>query len=273
MGAVPWGMVLELIERFPDGASLEEIHLGLNPKVPRRTLQRWLALLVKGGKVIGIGKARSRRYKIEPIPALKSGQSPSSIPLSEEGEKVLRAVSQPLQARRPVSYRREFLEEYRPNETHYLPETLRRKLFQMGTSAEGKYPAGTHAKQIFNRLLIDLSWNSSRLEGNTYSLLETERLLQEGKAAEGKGLKETQMILNHKAAIEFLILSADRIGINRYTILNLHTLLSDNLMSDSAACGRLRSIPVAIGKSVYLPSEHAEVLFVFAGDTRLVGTL
>ena len=53
------------------------------------------------------------------------------------------------------------------------------------------------------RILIDLSWNSSRLEGNTYSLLETERLLELSEAAKGKDLRETQMIVNHKAAIEF----------------------------------------------------------------------
>jgi hypothetical protein len=109
-------------------------------------------------------------------------------------------------------------------------------------------------------LLIDLSWNSSRLEGNTYSLLETERLLDLGKAAVGKDLKETQMILNHKTAIEFLINSADDVGVNRHTILNLHTLLSDNLMPDSAACGRLRTFSVGISKSTYLPTAIPQMI-------------
>ena len=53
-----------------------------------------------------------------------------------------------------------------------------------------------YARQIFHRLLIDLSWNSSRLEGNTYSLLETERLLEFGVEAEGKDAKEAQMIFS-----------------------------------------------------------------------------
>lgn len=77
-------------------------------------------------------------------------------------------------------------------------------------------PAGTHARRIFNRLLIDLSWNSSRLEGNTYSLLETERLLSLGEEAPSKNAIETQMILNHKAAIELLVEQAEEIGFNRY---------------------------------------------------------
>jgi Fic family protein len=61
------------------------------------------------------------------------------------------------------------------------------------------------------------------------------------------------MLLNHKAAIEILVEQADEIGFNRYTILNLHALLSDNLLPDSQACGRLRTIPVGITKTVYHP--------------------
>lgn len=71
-------------------------------------------------------------------------------------------------------------------------------------------------------------------------MLETERLLEFSEAAEGKDLKETQMILNHKAAIEFLVDSAKEIDINNQMILNLHALLSDNLLADpntSGVCG------------------------------------
>jgi Fic family protein len=116
-------------------------------------------------------------------------------------------------------------------------------------------PAGTYARQLANRLLIDLSWNSSRLEGNTYSLLETERLISAGEVATGKNALEAQMILNHKGAIEFLIDSADEIGFNRYTLLNLHALLCDNLLDDPTASGRLRTIPVGIGHTTFLPLE------------------
>jgi hypothetical protein len=70
-------------------------------------------------------------------------------------------------------------------------------------------PAGTYAKQILNRLLIDLAWNSSRLEGNTYSLLDTKRLIELGVEVEGRAHLEAQMILNHKDAIEFLVGTAD----------------------------------------------------------------
>jgi Fic/DOC family len=251
--------LLELISRFPDGASLEEILVGVSPPIARRTLQRHLLGLVADGLVTPVGKARARRYRIAKAP--KGKPSLGRIPLSSKGKKIQSKILQPIQMRKPIGYHREFLEDYRPNDTFYLTLALRKKLAKIGGSGDGNYPAGTsYAKQIFHRLLIDLSWNSSRLEGNTYSLLETQRLLELGKAAEGKNLKETQMIINHKAAIEFLIQSAGEIGVNRFTILNLHTLLSENLLSDPAACGRLRSFPVGIEKSTYLPIAIPQVI-------------
>jgi Fic family protein len=60
------------------------------------------------------------------------------------------------------------------------------------------------------------------LEGNTYSLLDTKRLIEFGQEAQGRDRLEAQMIVNHQEAIEFLVGSADEIGFNRYTILNLH---------------------------------------------------
>ena len=74
-----------------------------------------------------------------------------------------------------------------------------------------------------------------------------------GESAEGKDARDAQMILNHKAAIELLVEQAEEIGFNRYTLLNLHALLSDNLLSDPQAGGRLRTIPVAIAGTVYQP--------------------
>lgn len=258
---IPWDILVEIIDRFPEGASLEEISLGLNPAVPRRTLQRWLSTLVKEGRLLGPGRTRARKYKVPQTPHKQLSKAPPSlIPLTKEAVYLASEVSQPIEARCPVPYKREFLESYEPNKTYYLSESFRKKLFEMGFAGNGQYPAGTYARRIFHRLLIDLSWNSSRLEGNTYSLLETERLLEKGTSAKGKNLQETQMILNHKRAIEFLIQSAEQIGINRYTVLSLHTLLSENLMSDPAACGRLRSIPVGIGKSVYFPSSIPQVI-------------
>lgn len=157
--------------------------------------------------------------------------------------------------RRPVGYQPGFLDDYVPNVSSYLSKALRQKLAAMGRTMDEPLPAGTHLRKVLDRLLIDLSWNSSRLEGNTYSLLETHRLLSLGESADGRKAEETQMILNHKAAIELLAEPSDDIGFNRYTICSLHALLSDNLLPDPAAGGRLRDHAVSIGASVFHPLE------------------
>ena len=101
--------------------------------------------------------------------------------------------------------------------------------------------------------MIDLSWASSQLEGNTYSQLDTERLIEFGQAAEGKDAMETQMILNHKSAIEYLVMNIDQTDVSKETIISLHAFLSDGLMADPLMCGRIRNRAVDIGGSVYLP--------------------
>jgi hypothetical protein len=240
---------------FPEGASLNEIKLKLKLPLPIYTLQRRLAFMINEGQVFTEGKARALRYKLqstnEKVNEEQFVLKEQIISLSTSSEDIQRRISQPVQARIPVGYNRQFLDQYRPNVSSYLSESTCERLYKLGKT-DGERPAGTYARQIFNRLLIDLSWNSSRLEGNTYSLLETERLLNLSEIVDGKDLKEAQMILNHKEAIEFLVDSAIDIGINRFTIFNLHALLSNGLLGPEA-CGRLRSIAVGIGRSVYQP--------------------
>ena len=130
----------------------------------------------------------------------------------------------------------------------------------MGATKTGVEPAGTYAKQILSRLLIDLSWNSSRLEGNTYSLLDTRRLIEFGEEALDGNRMEAQMILNHKDAIEFLVSEADEIGFNRHTILNLHGILAQNLLADETAAGRLRRIGVGIQQFAFHPLEVPQII-------------
>lgn len=211
--------LLDVIARFPDGVAMEQIEAILDAPPNRRTLQRWLNDLIAREQAYRVGQGRSVKYRCA------------------------------------KGYNRAFLDSYRPNETYYLDQSLRKELHLQGQAVSRHEPAGTYARHLANRLLIDLSWNSSRLEGNTYSLLETERLISAGEIATGKNALEAQMILNHKGAIEFLIDSANEIGFNRYTLLNLHALLCDNLLEDPTASGRLRSIPVGIGHTTFLPLE------------------
>lgn len=216
------------------------------------------------------GAGRGARYRvpkrIDAAAHFTSGISQTRVqaevvpPLSEASAEIQEYVRRPVGARERVSYNRSFLDSYRPNETFYLSEQEREHLWETGRSDGAKQPAGTHAKNILNRLLVDLSWNSSRLEGNTYSLLETSRLLELNEEAEGKERREAQMILNHKDAIEFLVDAVEDAGFNRYTLLNLHALLANNLLANPAAVGRLRQISVEIGGSVFLPSGIPQLL-------------
>ena len=256
--------LLDVIARFPSGVGMGQIEANLAAPPNRRTLQRWLNELIAKEQVYreGLGRAvKYRRGKVVTATAHDTAKesviahAEIMIPLSPEAKAVETLVRQPLAMRQPVGYKRAFLDSYRPNETYYLDPSIREELLAQGLAVSSQEPAGTYARLLANRLLIDLSWNSSRLEGNTYSLLETERLISAGEAATGKNALEAQMILNHKGAIEFLIDASNDIGFNRYTLLNLHALLSDNLLDDPTASGRLRSIPVGIGQTTFLPLE------------------
>jgi hypothetical protein len=246
-----------------DGIGMEGLLHKLGPDVSRRTLQRRLADLIAQKVIETSGVGRSLRYRVAYRPVTGTMDSVDApdvavgqevyVPLSIEGADIKAHVRQPRQLRQPVGYKLEFLERYQPNHTWYLPEILRSQLHSLGRASVPEAAAGTFARDILNRLLIDLSWSSSRLEGNTYSRLDTERLIQFGQAAEGKDALETQMILNHKAAIEYLVLDPARATVSTETVIALHALLSDGLMTDPLSCGRLRNRAVEIGGSVYLP--------------------
>lgn len=254
--------LLEIIQRYPNGISIEELFHSMNGAIPKRTLQYKLSKLVKAKAVRIEGAARNSKYYINAVVPDNDepAQTKFKVPLTHEAEEVHKQITVPIQLRRHVSYQREFLDSYQPNQTFYLSPSIIEKLQKLGSNTESGRPAGTYARKIYQRLLIDLSWNSSRLEGNTYSLLETERLLATGEEAPGKNRVDTQMILNHKAAIEFIVDMAEEADINRYTILNIHGLLSHDLLMDPKACGRLRTIPVKIGKSVYHPVEVPQLI-------------
>ena len=253
----------EVLREHPEGRTASQIETALTTAPPRRTLQYRLKSLVDSKRLIMEGTARWARYRL-PRPISLAGQVVAGAPtvsarldilppLSRLGVEIREYVRQPLAGRHPVGYDRTFLDSYWPNETFYLSQAEREHLREVGRPVIADQPAGTYARQILNRLLIDLSWNSSRLEGNTYSLLDTTRLLEIGEEAEGKQRLEAQMILNHKEAIEFLVGDAGTIGFNRHTILNLHALLAENLFADSRAAGRLRNITVKIEGSIFQP--------------------
>lgn len=251
------------VRACPEGVTAQQIADALESAPPRRTLQYRLKSLVDDRRLIRAGEGRWTRYRVPGVAAGRAearAEGEAFLRLSAVGREIRAYVRKPLEARKPAGYNRTFLDSYRPNETFYLTPAERTHLREIGTPKVAPQPAGAYAKQILNRLLIDLSWNSSRLEGNTYSLLDTKRLIDFGEEAEGKQRLEAQMILNHRDAIEFLIGAADEIGFNRYTILNLHALLANNLLADPEAPGRLRRIGVGIEHSVFHPLEVPQLI-------------
>lgn len=265
-------LIEDVLKEHPDGVSRKFISEALGKDVPLKTMLDRLRYLVDHGRIKTEGQSRAVRYfptnavttaDIAPVEA-------ESILLSKQSMEIQQLISLPLTKRKVVGYNSKFLDSYRPNKTAYLTEKERAQLRKIGTVSMGNQPAGTYARRIMDRMIIDLSWSSSRLEGNTYSKLDTKTLLEFGKEAEGKDRAETQMILNHKDAIAFLIEAANEIEFNRYTLLNLHGLLSNNLLSNPRSEGRLRQIEVGITQSTFQPlavPQLIEEFFVQILDT------
>lgn len=268
-----------VISEHPDGVGIRDISNAYSRRHPgafgKRTLNRRVDELVRAGRVVAQGEGRARVYRINGHqdappegPAASIQTDPGEpqpaeegyVPVSAAGEEVRTLVRRPVMYREPVGYDRGFLEAYEPGATWYLPGDVRRRLHEMGVTPDPERPAGTFARDIFDRLLIDLAWASSRLEGNTYTRLDTQNLLQFGQRAEGKDAENAQMILNHKNAIEFIVENAEVIGFDRRTMTTLHSALSENLLGDPGDEGSLRQRPVQITGTRYTPVGIPQVI-------------
>jgi len=155
-----------------------------------------------------------------------------------------------------VTYRREFVEDYVPNVSSLLPAALANALMQEGRM-QGQQPAGTYARKVLEPLLIDLSWSSSHLEGNRYTLLATEELFKTGLQA---GDSDAVMLLNHKAAIEFLVDAVPEHGLSDALVRNLHAILMQDLLADTSSLGCIRHKLVNISATTYQPSQVPALL-------------
>jgi hypothetical protein len=186
------------------------------------TVKRQLESLVLSGEVIREGQARATRYRLaDHSPTVLNAESPVPAfagPVGSQASQELRAMlTRPLSMREMVTYQRAFVDDYVPNRSMLLPEARAAELAEQGR-LRGQQPAGTYARKVLEPLLIDLSWSSSRLEGNRYSLLDTEELFKSG--ATGRDV-DAVMLLNHKAAIEFLVDAVPEYGLTSALIRNL----------------------------------------------------
>jgi Fic family protein len=245
--------VLTLLQTQINPLSLGEILTRLGEDYSERTVRRWLQEFVQLGLVDKVGKKKSTVYRALPV------IQPDNILFSEASVESLAYIHQPLFNRSPKSYNADWLDKYQPNVTHYLSDQQREELKVYGQRDDIVEPAGTYARKIYHRLLIDLSYNSSRLEGNTYSRLDTEKLILEGTDNPLKLDEEKIMILNHKEAIRYLVDNSTKITPDVNTICTLHYLLSDGLMPTEYS-GKVREHSVRVSSSTYITLEGAQVL-------------
>jgi Fic family protein len=111
----------------------------------------------------------------------------------------------------------------------------------------------TEYNKELDRLAIDLSWKSSQIEGNTYSLLETERLLKDKETAAGKTKEEAIMLLNHKDAIDFIVENSDYLDpLSTSKIEHIHSILIKDLGIEK----NLRKIRIGISGTNYRPLDN-----------------
>ncbi|MEI6242067.1 MAG: Fic family protein [Chlamydiota bacterium] len=249
--------VLLQLSQEAEPIPLQELLEKLGDNYTERSVRRWLAEMVKEGVIEKQGERKGTRYKV--IQRIDRHVETISSCFGVNSKKTIAQVQRPIYERTPVTYADDWIESYQPNISFYIPLEFRQQLYKAGKRSKKEDPAGTYAHQIFNRLLIDLSYNSSRLEGNTYSLLDTQKLILEGATAEGKLDEEKIMILNHKEAIRYLVDTAPKLEVNMQTICTLHYLLSDGLV-EARYAGKVRDQGVRIGGSTYIPFEHSEAL-------------
>jgi Fic family protein len=201
-------------------SSSKKIFEGLNSIVSYATVKRLLSKLLSENYITKQGNARNSRYALSPTFNLFY-----PINLDEYYRKEIDE--------------REVLTGYNFS---LIPETLQGvslfttqeltllKDLQSKFSENIAQLSDFEYQKDMERLAIDLSWKSSQIEGNTYSLLETERLLKDKQTAEGKTKDEAIMLLNHKDAIDFVVANSDYFGLLSVAKLEeLHSILIKEL--------------------------------------------
>ena len=233
----------------------------------RPTLNRALRDLLASGFLKKSGDGRSTRYVATDAARAVLGASPPDAPTpagpgmlqwSPAARPLVEALRAPLGTRTPVGYESSFVNDYIPNQSSLLPPQLADDLFNAGRSRD-QQPAGNYAREVLEQLLIDLSWSSSRLEGNSKSLLDTKALFELGEQT-GPLDEDTLMLLNHKSAIEFMVDAVPTEGITVAVIVDLQAKLMRDLLKDSRDIGSIRRRLVYIDGSVYSPSNIPSLL-------------
>lgn len=226
-----------------NGASSAEIQQKLVSSYSYATIKRALSLLVAENILIKSGKAKATRYFISPGYAVIYPVDMRVYFSREIDERKINDGFNFNLINEILKYVRIFSNQ-ELNELNHLQEKFVENI--------SKLSLGEFRKEL-DRLAIDLSWKSSQIEGNTYSLLETERLLKEKLTAEGKTKEEATMLLNHKEAIDFIIENPDYLHpLEISKIEDVHSILIKDLGVDK----NLRKRRVGISGTNYRPLDN-----------------
>lgn len=224
-------------------SSRGDITAGTAFKGSDATLKRMIAAGIKAGDIVAEGKARATRYRLSP-------QAQLLMPLNLDTYFALEVDERQVQSSYNFELINGLLAETRlfsdKDQVHLdaLQEEFRQHISEL---TDNEY------RKEMERLGIDLSWKSSQIEGNTYTLLETERLLRESKTAEGKSKEEAVMLLNHKDALSFVLDTPDYLKeLTVSHIEDIHQLLTKDLSIDKG----LRRHRVGITGTNYHPLDN-----------------
>lgn len=221
----------------------DEIARGIAFEGSDATLKRAIASLVGNGDIIVTGKARATRYSLSPQAHLLMPLNLDTYFAKDVDERQVQTYFnfQLIRDQLPT------VELFTKDERKHLNE-----IQQMFRKHVDEMTVNEYKKEM-ERLGIDLSWKSSQIEGNTYSLLETERLLRESKTAEGKTKEEAIMLLNHKDALRFILDNPDYLQLLSLShIEDIHALLTKDLSVDKG----IRHRRVGITGTNYHPLDN-----------------
>ena len=224
-------------------ANRTEIMAGLMETPSGSTVKRLLSAAVKEGNIETVGRGPSTKYRLTP-------QAHVTMPLDlttyfdkDIDERVVQK-----------SFNFDLIREVLPKVEIFTKEELSvlfaaQKEFEKNT--EGMTELEYHKEM--ERLGVDLSWKSSQIEGNTYSLLETERLLKDKQTASGKTKEEAIMLLNHKDALDFVLDVPDYLKeLSVHRIEDIHSILTKELGVDR----NIRHRRVGITGTNYRPLDN-----------------
>ena len=224
------------------GASSSEIMAGLGWEISPATMRRYLSSLVADNKLVSAGTKKGTRYEMSPAYNILS---PVNIATYFEKE---------IDERKIVDhYNFELIDilAAAPLFSKEEHSKLVRLQKQFGGNVAKLTPA--QYKKEMERLAVDLSWKSSQIEGNTYSLLETERLLMEKETASGKSLEDAKMLLNHKEALDYIIENPRYLQpLTVAKVENIHGILIEDLGVDR----NIRTRRVGITGTNYRPLDN-----------------